>query len=117
MDGGFKSKTLARRLKMHQELLDTYPTRVAVIVEPSTPLGLDRTKYLVPHDITVAYFFGKLRQNVQAAAPGDALYILWGHPDTASVPSQTMLEVYMKHADEDGFLYGQLMKENAFGAD
>ncbi|KAL4826783.1 hypothetical protein H8958_010013, partial [Nasalis larvatus] len=92
-----------------------YPDRIPVIVEKvsgSQIVNIDKRKYLVPSDITVAQFMWIIRKRIQL--PSEKVIFLF--VDKA-VPrsSLTMGQLYQKEKDEDGFLYVAYSGENTFG--
>jgi GABA(A) receptor-associated protein len=97
------------------KIREKHPDRVPVIVEKaagSRIADLDRKKYLVPGDLTVAQFMHVLRQRIQLGAT-ESIYLMVDGitPTTSSVMSL----VYDQHKDEDGFLYMAYSGENSMG--
>uniref|UniRef100_A0A1I8GQ30 Autophagy-related protein n=1 Tax=Macrostomum lignano TaxID=282301 RepID=A0A1I8GQ30_9PLAT len=77
-----------QRLKDSRKIREKYPERIPVIVERvanSQITDIDKHKFLVPHDISMAQFIA------------------------------TMGQIYQEHQDEDGFLYIAYSGENTFG--
>jgi len=84
-----------------------YPDRVPVIVEKvngSLVDDIDKRKYLVPNDITVAQFMWIIRKRINMP-PEKALFLFIDKVVPTS--SMTMGEIYVEHKDVDGFLYIQ----------
>uniref|UniRef100_A0A4X1SVM7 Gamma-aminobutyric acid receptor-associated protein-like 2 n=1 Tax=Sus scrofa TaxID=9823 RepID=A0A4X1SVM7_PIG len=82
-----------------------YPDRVPVIVEKvsgSQIVDIDKRKYLVPSDITVAQFMWIIRKRIQL--PSEKAIFLFVDK-TVPQSSLTMGQLYEKEKDEDGFLY------------
>uniref|UniRef100_H9GCS1 Gamma-aminobutyric acid receptor-associated protein-like 2 n=2 Tax=Episquamata TaxID=1329912 RepID=H9GCS1_ANOCA len=93
-----------------------YPDRVPVIVEKvsgSQIVDIDKRKYLVPSDITVAQFMWIIRKRIQL--PSEKAIFLFVDK-TVPQSSLTMGQLYEKEKDEDGFLYVAYSGENTFGA-
>ena len=92
-----------------------HPDRVPVIVEKVTGAriaDLDRKKYLVPGDLTVAQFMHVLRQRIQLRATESIYLMVDGISPTTS---STMAVIYDQHRDDDGFLYMAYSGENSMG--
>uniref|UniRef100_A0A3P9NW78 Gamma-aminobutyric acid receptor-associated protein-like 2 n=1 Tax=Poecilia reticulata TaxID=8081 RepID=A0A3P9NW78_POERE len=92
-----------------------YPDRVPVIVEKvsgSQIVDIDKRKYLVPSDITVAQFMWIIRKRIQL--PSEKAIFLFVDK-TVPQSSITMGQLYDKEKDEDGFLYVAYSGENTFG--
>ncbi|OWK15611.1 hypothetical protein Celaphus_00003948, partial [Cervus elaphus hippelaphus] len=92
-----------------------YPDRVPVIVEKvsgSQIVDIDKRKYLVPSDITVAQFMWIIRKRIQL--PSEKAIFLFVDK-TVPQSSLTMGQLYEKEKDEDGFLYVAYSGENTFG--
>lgn len=72
-----------------------------------------RCKYLIPMDMTVGQLVYVLRKRI--SLPSDkAVFVFVGN--TLPPSSALMSNIYLKHKDEDGFLYICYSGENAFGA-
>lgn len=109
--------TLEYRTAEADKIKLKYPDRVPVIVEKVTGSQIeqiDKRKYLVPNDITIAQFMWIIRKRIDMA-PEKALFLFI----EKVVPSSaaTMGDIYHHHKDPDGFLYIQYSGENTFGAD
>uniref|UniRef100_A0A8C6WN68 Microtubule-associated protein 1 light chain 3 gamma n=1 Tax=Neogobius melanostomus TaxID=47308 RepID=A0A8C6WN68_9GOBI len=70
---------------------------------------LDKTKFLVPHELTMTQF------NRMALLPSQAFYLLINNSGLASM-SLTMAQVYKEHQDEDGFVYMTYASQEMFGS-
>jgi GABA(A) receptor-associated protein len=99
-----------------QRGIQNYPNRIPIICEKSRHMDLpdiDKNKYLVPWDLTVAQFIYVIRKRIKLR-PEEAIFLFIG--DTISTSSAIMGELYNYHKDPDGFLYIQYTKENTFGS-
>uniref|UniRef100_A0A665TRS6 Gamma-aminobutyric acid receptor-associated protein-like 2 n=1 Tax=Echeneis naucrates TaxID=173247 RepID=A0A665TRS6_ECHNA len=97
------------------KIRNKYPDRVPVIVEKvsgSQIVDIDKRKYLVPSDITVAQFMWIIRKRIQL--PSEKAIFLFVDK-TVPQSSLTMGQLYDKEKDEDGFLYVSYSGENTFG--
>ncbi|XP_042712916.2 gamma-aminobutyric acid receptor-associated protein-like 2 isoform X1 [Chrysemys picta bellii] len=102
-------------LAVNTTLQPSTPTYVLVIVEKvsgSQIVDIDKRKYLVPSDITVAQFMWIIRKRIQL--PSEKAIFLFVDK-TVPQSSLTMGQLYEKEKDEDGFLYVAYSGENTFG--
>uniref|UniRef100_W5NG28 Microtubule-associated protein 1 light chain 3 gamma n=2 Tax=Lepisosteus oculatus TaxID=7918 RepID=W5NG28_LEPOC len=111
-------KSLATRKEEVAGIRLKFPTKIPVIVEryhrekylPS----LDKTKFLVPQELTMTQFITIIR-NRMSLTPSQAFYLLVNNSSLASM-SLTMAEVYKDNKDEDGFLYMTYASQEMFGS-
>jgi len=92
-----------------------YPERVPVIVEKSPKArvaDVDKKKYLVPTELTVAQFLFIIRKRIDLR-PEEALFFFVNGTIPAS--SLSMGEVYQQCHDEDSFLYMMYSDESVYG--
>ena len=111
----FKKKVcLQERMEKSKSIIEKYPNRIPVIVECKDDIlpHLDKSKYLVPRDITVGQFVYVIRKRIELK-PEQAIFLFINNtlPPTAS----TLEEQYNLHRDEDGFLYIEYRGESTFG--
>lgn len=107
--------SLDSRREESQKIRRKYPDRIPVVVEKvsnSSIPDIDKRKFLVPSDLTVAQFMYIIRKRIQLA-PEKAMFLFVNRmlPTTSS----TMGVIYDEHKDEDGFLYIAYSGENTFG--
>lgn len=111
----FKDKySFERRKNDSETVLAKYPNRVPVIIErfgEDVP-NIDRSKYLVPDDLTMANFMYVIRKRIKLE-PEKAIYLFVNGKVLAGM--ETMNSVYDKYRDEDGFLYMTYSGESTFG--
>ena len=105
------------RCNESSKIITKYPSRIPVIVEKaegSTIQDIDKRKYLVPADISVAQFMWIIRKRIDLS-PEKAIFLFVDKvvPNSCS----TMGAIYADHKDEDGFLYIAYSGENTFGDD
>jgi len=110
-----KQKTFDLRVEEASKVRDKYPNRIPVIcerAEKSDVPEIDKSKYLVPVDLTVGQFVYVIRNRIKLA-PEQAVFVFINDvmPPTASL----MSEVYDQQKDADGFLYIKYSGENTFG--
>ncbi|XP_030621364.1 microtubule-associated proteins 1A/1B light chain 3C [Chanos chanos] len=94
-----------------------FPNKLPVIVEryireKQLPL-LDKTKFLVPFELTMGQFLSLLRSKINLEAT-QALYLLISER-SMSCMSASMGEVYSQYKDPDGFLYMTYASQDMFG--
>jgi GABA(A) receptor-associated protein len=113
----FKSQhTFIERIRESERILIKYPNRIPVIVDNdynSTLLKLDKSKYLVPSNITILQFMFVLRKrfNIEKDC---ALFMFINGIIPAS--NSLMSEIYYKYKDDDQYLYIILKTESTFGS-
>jgi GABA(A) receptor-associated protein len=111
----FKDKYSFERRKHDSEtVLAKYPNRVPVIIErfgEDVP-NIDRSKYLVPDDLSMANFMYVIRKRIKLE-PEKAIYLFVNGKVLAGM--ETMNSIYDKHRNEDGFLYMTYSGESTFG--
>ncbi|CAH2054409.1 unnamed protein product, partial [Iphiclides podalirius] len=94
-----------------------FPTKIPLIVERyhkerNLPT-LDKTKFLVPEDITMSQFLVIIRNRIRIK-PNQALYLIINNRSMLSM-SLTMAQAYEHYGDEDGFLYITYASQEVFG--
>ena len=112
----FKDKhPFEKRLLESSRIMEKYPNRIPVICEcvgGEVP-DIDRKKYLVPSDLSMAEFLYVIRKRIKIK-PEQSIYLFVG--DSVMVAGcQIMGSVYAEHKDLDGFLYTCYSGENTFG--
>ncbi|KAJ7244482.1 symbiosis-like protein [Mycena rebaudengoi] len=101
----FKSDHTLDRQAQAQRMLQNYPDMVPVICERAASSSLpehSKKKYLIPSAFTIIEFTYVMRNNLKIASE-TALFIFVGNGLAQS--STTLLEVYQKYKEDDGFLY------------
>ncbi|XP_043914330.1 microtubule-associated proteins 1A/1B light chain 3C [Protopterus annectens] len=111
-------KSFATRKQEVYGIRSQFPNKVPVIVEryPNEKYlpTLDKTKFLVPQELTMSQFVTIIRSRMALTAT-QAFYLLVNNKSLASM-SLTMAEVYRDHKDEDGFLYVTYASQDMFGS-
>ncbi|XP_025076492.1 gamma-aminobutyric acid receptor-associated protein-like 2 [Pomacea canaliculata] len=108
--------TIEQRKSESTKIRTKYPERIPVIVEkdPKSQIqSIDKRKFLVPSDISVAQFMWIIRKRIQLPSE-KAIFLFVGKVLPQS--SASMGQVYEEHKDEDGFLYIAYSGENTFGS-
>ena len=116
----FKYKSdhsLEERKNESSRILSTYPNRLPIICEkaPNSDIpSIQKTKYLVPSDMTANQFQFIIRRNINLNQ-NSALYLITDKGITLTL-SQTMMEVYNNNKDkQDNFLYLYYASELTWG--
>lgn len=106
------------RVKKSQIILEKYPDRVPLIIQPSKndrdAYPIDKSKYITPRDLTLLQLQQIIRKRVKFPAE-KALFMFINnkiYPITAVVGT-----IYDTHKDSDGFLYVTYCQESTFGCD
>lgn len=115
--GRFKFNTqfsLENRIDESRRICAKYPDRIPIIIEPSTTckLNIDKTKYLVPRDLTVGQFMYVIRKRLKLPAEKAIFLFVNG-----TIPSSTTMVniLYENEKDTDNFLKMHYSEENTFG--
>jgi len=105
------------RVKKSQVILEKYPDRVPLIIQPSKNdrdvYPIDKSKYITPRDLTMMHLQQIIRKRIKFP-PEKALFMFINNkmfPITSIVGT-----VYDENKDADGFLYVTYCQENTFGA-
>lgn len=110
-------KSFSERKSESDKIRMKYPERIPIICEKSSrsniPIdNLDKSKYLVPHDLTAGQFMYVIRKRLKMNA-SEGLYLFCnGHIMSCSTIIST---AYDNYKDPDGFLYIKYSKESTFG--
>ncbi|MHB1909593.1 MAG: ubiquitin family protein [Nitrososphaerales archaeon] len=107
--------TFEERLAEATNVRNKFPDRVPVIVEtiPKTSYKqLDKSKYLVPQDLSLGKFIYVIRKRLQLK-PEQSLFVFIGKE--APPTGELMSNLYAKHKKDDGFLYLLYGTEDTFG--
>lgn len=104
------------RVKKSQFILEKYPDRVPIIIQPSKndrdEYPIDKSKYITPRDLTLLQLQQIIRKRIKFPSE-KALYMFINnklYPITSIVGP-----VYDTNKDPDGFLYITYCQESTFG--
>lgn len=110
-----KANSIEKRMKESSRVLEKFPDRIPVICEPSIKsyhFKMDKTKFLIPKDLTISHFVMIIRGRLKLDA-SVALFFIVG--DIVAPSTISFNQLYHEHADPDGFLYLTFSEENTFG--
>lgn len=112
------SNDYLERVKKSQIILEKYPDRVPLIIQPSKNdrdvYPIDKSKYITPRDLTLLQLQQIIRKRVKFPAE-KALFMFINnkiYPITAVVGT-----IYDTNKDADGFLYVTYCQESTFGGE
>ena len=115
-NSSFASNDHLERVKKSQLILEKYPDRVPLIIQPSKSdrcsYPIDKSKYITPRDLTLLQLQQIIRKRIHFP-PEKALYMFINnkmYPITSLIGP-----VYDENKDSDGFLYITYCQENTFG--
>ena len=96
-------------------IMTKYPDKLPIIVEKAKNSDIeeiDKTKYLVPEDLTMGQFVYVIRKRLKLTQE-KAIFLFVNQilPPTAALVRQ----IYEDNKKDDGFLYITYSGENAFG--
>lgn len=97
-------------------MITKFPGKIPIILEkfaPSQTVTLDKEKYLVPGEITVAEILYMFRKRIKLE-PTQALFVFFNKEIVAT--NMSMQQVYDRYKNkDDGMLYATYGGENTFG--
>ena len=107
--------SLEKRKEETLKIMAKYPDKIPVVVEknPNCKIQqIDKSKFLVPKDVTVAQFLYIIRKRIKLL-PQEAMFIFVNN----KLPFSNMLmsELYNKEKEECGFLFCTYSSEQTFG--
>jgi len=95
-----------------------FPTKIPIIVQRFSKENhlpqLDKSKFLVPQEITMSQFLTIIRNRMRITST-QSLYLLVNNRSMISL-SLTLAEVYSEYAGADGFLYVTYASQEVFGS-
>tara|TARA_B100001094_G_scaffold307187_1_gene338679 strand:+ start:3030 stop:3356 length:327 start_codon:yes stop_codon:yes gene_type:complete len=96
------------------EMLQKHPDYVPCLIINKAPkqIQLQKHKYLVPKDLSMAMFIMVIRKSAKIS-PEQAIFLLV--ENKIPVPTETMEQLYDKYKSKNDYLYINLTVENTFG--
>lgn len=98
------------------KIIKKYPDRIPIIVyknKSSTLKNIEKSKFLVPGDLTIAQFTVVVRKRI-ALSEKETIF-LFINDNSLAAGASSIASIYEKDKDEDGFLYITYCNENVFG--
>ncbi len=115
-ENDYKEKhSLDDRKKESEMIIAKYPNRIPIIVQCGQSSGiekLEKTKYLVPNDLSAGQFFYIIRKKNKLGEQ-DALFFYINNK--LMTGTEVIGSIYEKEKEEDGYLYIYVAKEKVFG--
>lgn len=109
--------SLPLRQQESSDIMQKFRSKLPIIVEKADSEknlpDLDRTKFIVPDDMSMTQFIGIVRSRLSLKHT-QAFYLLVRNRCLTSM-SQTMAEVYWGYKDVDGFLYMTYAAQEMYG--
>lgn len=104
------------RLKKSQVILEKYPDRVPLIIQPSKTdrdqFPIDKSKYITPRDLTMMQLQQIIRKRIRF--PSERALFMFVNNKMFPITS-LIGNIYDDNKDDDGFLYVTYCQENTFG--
>jgi GABA(A) receptor-associated protein len=112
----FISNDHLERVKKSQIILEKYPDRVPLIIQPSKSdrdsYPIDKSKYITPRDLTLLQLQQIIRKRIHFPSE-KALFMFIKNK---IYPITSMIgPIYDENKDTDGFLYVSYCQESTFG--
>jgi len=95
------------------QIMEKYPDRVPIKVVTNDHMDLQRTKFLVPLNLTLGSFLAVIRKYLVSVEDYEALYIFIGgklYPNTSTISR------IWEDQQSDYYLLAIIAKENTFGS-
>jgi len=114
----FQLRPKPQRVKEAARLSEAYPDRVPIVVTKSSDdssqglANLDKNKFLVPVDLSVAQFMNIMRKRMNLDST-QTFYVFFN--GTLASSTDSIGTVFRKFKHEDGFLYAKYGAEHHFG--
>jgi len=111
----FQNKfSLEERQKESQRVRTKYNNKIPVIIEANDEsiAQIDKTKFLVPSDMTMGQLAYVVRKRIQITS-SEALFLMIN--DQLYPTGSILSNIYNTEKSEDGFLYVVYCQENTFG--
>ena len=106
-----------QRKRECEKILAQFPEKIPIICEKdpkSNIREIDKTKYLVPADLTVSQFSFMIRKRIEIEK--EAAFFLLANGKHSITGDTLLSEIYDKYKDpEDGFLYIAYASELTWG--
>ena len=113
-----ENRDVEARKRNCEKIRNQFPDKIPIICEKDpkarTLRDIDKTKYLVPNDLTVSQFNFMIRKRIEINK--EETFFLLANGKTALSGDANLLEMYEKYKDkDDGFLYIAYSSELTWG--
>ncbi len=111
------AKTLEERKKEYNKVIEEHPGKIGIICEkaPKSQIpDIEKTKYLINEEFNLTQFTTIIRKKLNLDQKEALFFLVNGK--TSLTGDLTMLEIYKKYKDEDGFLYIAYASEEIWGS-
>lgn len=101
-----------KRLKESKDIKSKYPNKCPIKVENNaSDITLEKSKFLVPNDITIAEFMHYIRKYIKNIKKDQAIFCFIKN----EIPVMSSLISSPHYVDKDGFVYINIRTESVFG--
>ncbi len=111
-----KAKTLEERKEECEKVKKDHPGKICLICEkaPKSQLpDIEKTKYLLKEDINLVQFTQIIRNKLKIEKESALFFLVNGKKSLSG--NDTMINIYNKYKDVDGFLYVAYAAEEVWG--
>jgi len=107
-----KNNSLEKRKELSANILQKYPDKIPIIIEPYKGITIKKEKFIVNKVTEFAYFQIILRKFLNVK-DDQAIFLF---VNNCLIPgTETLGSIYQRHHSEDGFLYCVVSIESTFG--
>ena len=114
-----KENSLNTRQIKTFEILKKYPTRIPIFVDTNKnqDFTIEKQKYLVPEDLSIAQFMYILRNKINLDKSQSIYLFIKDKNGKMKLPQtiQSLRQIYNEFKDDDSCLYMTIYQENVFG--
>jgi len=107
------SQTKSQKQDVVKKLHSKYPDKIPVIIECHKDISLDKVKYLVSFDLMIHQFFYVIRKRL--SLDESVSLFMFTENNIILKGSDSLISIYNKYKNEDGFLYFKIVKEKSYG--
>ena len=111
-----KVKSIEERKEECEKVKREHPGKICIICEkaPKTQLpDIEKTKYLLNEDFNLTQFTQIIRKKLKLEKEAALFFLVNGKKSLSG--NDSMLSIYNKYKDEDGFLYVAYAAEEVWG--
>ncbi len=108
--------SLEERKAEYEKVVQEHPGKIGIICERAPKSHIEeikKTKYLISEEIKLGQFSEIIRRKIKMDK--EAAIFLLANGKISLTGDETMIEIYKKYKDEDGFLYIAYASEEVWG--